>query len=216
VCPFFLILVSLVQRATTGKLGNMFSVLHYICIRLLGVEYSFVNEQKLMETKGFFLPNHRSWFDFPFDSYITNGIALSRNLVQWAMLLAGLLQVVENRTIRFSRGNISRQELYDKIDYYLKNNERNVFLYPEGTRRKHITLSTIQEVQETLKPGLLKSIYEHQTYPVQIIISTNKEKCVDEKTLSICFGVKVKVIVETPIHPKDFSCFEDFYHEICR
>ena len=74
-------------------------------------------------------------------------------------------------------------------------------LYPEGTRCKHISLKTIDDVKETIKPGLLKSIYENKSYPIQIIISTNKENCFNEKTLSINFGETIKTIIGKPIIP---------------
>ena len=131
------------------------------------------------------------------------------------MLFVGLLQVLENRVIRFSRGNTSREYLYNLIDNYLENNDRNVFLYPEGTRCKHSILSTIEDVKKTIKPGLLKSIYENKKYPIQIFISTNKEKCFNEKTFEISFGQTIKTSIGKEIHPTNFNSFDEFFDAIC-
>ncbi len=51
-------------------------------------------------------------------------------------------------------------------------------------------------------------------YPVQLMISSNKEVMHSEYTLSCNFGVKVNVRFSKPIHPSNFATDQDFYDEI--
>jgi len=93
-----------------------------------------------------------------------------------------ILGIIDNRFIIIDK-NKSRHIIFKQILNYIKSNSKyskKVLFYPEGTRKSHLSL-TLDETKNIIKPGLLKSIYVHQKYPNQIMISKNKEKIFDEK-----------------------------------
>jgi len=132
-----------------------------------------------------------------------------------AVLPGAILAMLDGRYISISR-NQSRNELFERILNYMKRNSRPVLFFPEGTRRKHVHLQSIEETKEFIKPGLLKSIYEHKKYPVQLQLTNNKEYILDEKKLLINFGVTATVFLSKPIYPEDYNSFDDFFDEICK
>jgi hypothetical protein len=110
------------------------------------------------------LANHRSWADFGLDNSLCNSTTVSRMIVPFAMLFAGLLFVLETRLILFNRGRVSKESLYDKMHAHMQTHERNVILYPEGRRMMHMQLSSVRQALSTLKPGLLWMIYTKGEY----------------------------------------------------
>jgi len=132
-----------------------------------------------------------------------------------AVLPGAILAMLDGRYISISR-NQSRNELFERILNYIKRNPRPVLFFPEGTRRKHAHLQSIEETKEFIKPGLLKSIYEHKKFPVQLQLTNNKEYILDEKKLLITFGVTATVFLSKPIYPEDYTSFDDFFDEICK
>ena len=179
------------------------------------IRHEYIEKNNIYINHGILLSNHRCWFDFPFDVHLTKCSLVSRKEAQYAMVFAGLLSYIENRVINFSRGKTSRELLYRKIQRYLEANlNTKVLIYPEGTRLKHTKLSSIEETKQKIKPGLIKSIYENNSYPVQIFLSKNKELVVDEKKLTCSSGVFIQTIICKEIHPKYFKTFDDFYNKI--
>lgn len=164
------------------------------------------------------IANHRSWCDFVVDNHITRAMVISRMSVQYAMLLAGALQVYEQRAIRFHRGQTRKEDLYDRVSTQMRRHPSTrsncVLLYPEGTRRRHARLSTVDECKATLKPGLLWMVYQKGQYPVQVVISSNKDRALDERAWTIRLGVAIRTYAGTILHPKDFASFDEFMDAI--
>lgn len=50
--------------------------------------------------------------------------------------------------------------------------------------------------------------------PVQIVHSSNKEKVISEKVMTLHLGVTVAVAHSEVIHPKDFKDFEAFFNKV--
>ena len=88
--------------------------------------------------------------------------------------------------IVFNRNNTTRGELFNKIEVNMKSGSaKRVLFYPEGTRLTYNVLAGKDDIKEKLTFGLLKSIYEHKL-PVQLCITSNKERVVNEKTVTHC------------------------------
>ena len=65
IIPFFLVIISLIQRLLTFQNTNYFDVLNYLSLKMLNVKHIFVGDKTNLIEKGIILSNHRSWFDFP-------------------------------------------------------------------------------------------------------------------------------------------------------
>lgn len=187
-----------------------------ICTWMLGIRHSFVHDKSTIAYSGtIILANHRSWCDFAFDTHLARATPISRSVAQFAMLVAGALSVWENRIVRFNRGRVTKEELYDRLDVYMQQNpHRNILLYPEGTRRRHASLASVEEAKSTLKPGLLWMIYQKWQYPVQVLVSSHKERAVDEHAWTIRLGVPIRTYAGAVLHPVDFESFEHFMDAI--
>ena len=95
-----------------------------------------------------------------------------------------------------------------------KTQPSNVLFYPEGTRMQHLTLASVDDAIATLKPGLLWLIYSKQQYPVQVLVSSNKERALNECAWSIRLGVTIHTYVGRVLHPRDIESFDGFMHAI--
>ena len=138
---------------------------------------------------GFILANHRTFCDFGYDPYVSGSAVVGRALGFASMLGISLLGFVERRFIVISRMR-SRHDAFEAIRRFQSANgpySQRILFWPEGTRRTHTTL-TLPETRTMLKLGLLKSIYEHNRMPVQIMLSKNKERVFDEKRIRVGFG----------------------------
>ena len=86
--------------------------------------------------------------------------------------------------------------------------------YSEGTRCCHLSLPDNYKMI-SLRYGLLKSIWEKkENTQIQIVISKNKEKVLNEKTMDIGFGIKIHYIVGNPINTRDYKTFDSFIDKI--
>jgi 1-acyl-sn-glycerol-3-phosphate acyltransferase len=196
---------------------DFFQYFVQFCVWMLCIDHSFVKNHSLVASCGtIILANHRSWCDFPLDNHLTCATVVSRASVQYGMMLAGALQVFENRVIRFHRGKTNKETLYSRLDKHLQKHPRNILVYPEGSRRRHMALSSVEDAKSTLKSGLLWMIYNKGQYPVQLVISSNKEIALDERAWSMQPGVKIRTYVGTVIHPNAFDSFECFMDAIAK
>lgn len=188
----------------------------YITIyHLLGIRNIVKKREKIIDS-GFIIPNHRCFFDFVFDPFITNSAVLGRREAFWACSFSYILGLFDNRMISFSRGDTSRHEVFKKILYNRKvSSFKRTLFYAEGTRCKYKSLSSLSDIKQKLKLGLLKCIYELKTEPIQLCISSNKEEVFNEKNLSMKYNIKVNTCFSKKIHPKDFDSFEGFVNKIC-
>ena len=173
-------------------------------------------DQSLIE-QGYILANHRSWFDFVFDTTMSKASVLGRREAFWAVYFFAYLGYLDNRIISFIRGKEKRHDLFLRIKQHMNQTEyKRILFWPEGTRLKHTHLESAGDAKSYLKFGLLKCIYEDKQFPVQLQISNNKELVFDEKRLHIQYGVCVNTHRSKSIHPKDFATEEAFYDEIAK
>ena len=182
--------------------------------RLLCVHRTAVSNVSIAPMHTIILANHRSWADFGLDNALSNSTSIARMAVPFALLFTGLLLVLECRLILLNRGRVSKESLYEKMQAHMQIHERNVILYPEGKRMAHMQLSSVREALSTLKPGLLWMIYTKGEYPVQVVISSNKERLVNEKHWTVRPGVTIRTYVGQILHPRQYDSFESFMSAI--
>lgn len=184
--------------------------------QLCRINHNLIHKAELIE-KGYILANHRCFFDFSFDPYVTKSAGIGRRAAFRVCTVAYLLGKMENRSISFSRGETSSHQLMDLIrSFFNEKNVKRILFYPEGTRRKYKALSSPADIKSKLRVGLLKRIYENGDLPVQLCISSNKEKVFNEKKLHMKRNVKVNTMISRPIHPKNHGSLESFLDEISR
>ena len=182
-------------------------------IKLFGVRHCVVLEHPLIP-KGFILANHRCFFDFAWDPVISNSSGVARLEATLITTFLGIVGYLENRMIIFKRGKTNSHQLFSQLLKTMTESPRRIMFYPEGTRCNYLTLADAAELKTYLRYGLLKRIYEHQKFPVQLTISSNKEQVFNEKTFHSQYGVTVKSAISEAIHPKDFTSFDDFIQKI--
>ena len=139
-------------------------------IYLLGVKYHYLKKNSYPSKNIVILRNHRTFFDaIEHISIYPNASGIGKYQTVYFALVWGLFGYLEEKIVMVNKSKNktdSRASMFDKIKYHLK--IKNVVLYPEGTRLRHIKLTSIEEAQKTLKPGLLKSLYENE---ISIVIS---------------------------------------------
>jgi 1-acyl-sn-glycerol-3-phosphate acyltransferase len=187
---------------------------HFI-YTVLGVKHK-ITGAKLID-QGFILPNHRSFMDVFLDGYISEATGISRYLVILGAPFVILLAYIDNRIVFINRGKDKRDGVYQRCISQLNQcQNKRILFYPEGTRNSYITLSSREELKSYIKFGLLKSIYEDKQYPVQLLISNNKEKAFNEKKLAVNYGVEIHTKLSEAIHPNDYATEIEFFDEIVR
>jgi 1-acyl-sn-glycerol-3-phosphate acyltransferase len=167
--------------------------------------------------RGFILANHRTWCDFAYDPYISKSSMIGRHLAFLAMSFLSLLLMLDQRCIIINRKD-KRDVVFTQIIEYMNSNSLysgRILVWPEGTRRDYIELS-LEQTRSIIKPGLLKSIYEYKQYPVQLMISKNKEIVFNEQTIKVGLGQTIYTCFSKPIHPSDYKTFEEFFETICQ
>jgi 1-acyl-sn-glycerol-3-phosphate acyltransferase len=205
ICKF----LGLIYQNDQIHIWNWF--VYYGFIYPLNIHYeisgAFINQ-------GFILSNHRTFCDFAYDPYVSNSIVISRSLAAFSIFFASIIAILDNKIIIIDRTK-SRQIIFDKIINFMKkfNEPKRILFFPEGTRRSHTKL-TLEETKKIIKPGLLKSIYEYKDLPVQIMMSSNKEKVFNEKKLSINIGETIYTQLSNPINPGEYNSFDEFLEEI--
>ncbi len=186
---------------------------HHFIYTVLGVQHQITGE-KLIE-EGFILPNHRSFMDAIIDSYIGKSSSVVRYLAILGSPFVVLLSYIDNRVIFINRGKDGRKNVYERcISHINRYQTKRIVFYPEGTRNKYTSLSSREELKSYIKFGLLKSIYEDKQYPVQLMISNNKELAFNEKKLYAKYGVKINTKISMAIHPKDYATEVEFFDKI--
>jgi hypothetical protein len=108
----------------------------------------------------------------------------------------------------FKRGKISISDFEKLIKHNQLNNKsgNDILVYPEGTRRSGLDYAC------DLKKGLIYYAYK-ENYPIQFIISKNKENFLNEKRLTAEKNVNVFVHYSGVYYP-DFTKYrsmQEFY-----
>lgn len=208
ILPFFIILIKPFHSI------DFQTYITYVINTVLQVKQRISADAVLIE-QGYILANHRSWTDFVFDTMMSQGSIIGRREAFWAVWFSYCLGYLDNRTVSFTRGAETRQELFTRIKQHMGITKyKRILFFPEGTRLKYTHLGSPDDVKTYLKYGMLKCIYEDKQFPVQLQISNNKEVLVDEKRLHIQYGVHVNTHRSKPIYPKDYATEQLFYDEI--
>jgi 1-acyl-sn-glycerol-3-phosphate acyltransferase len=186
------------------------------CLQFLGTKIVRINNVKKLE-QAFFLANHRTFADFFIDPLLSESTAISRHAATLSVLPGALMGILDGRFISINR-NKSRDEIFGQIEEHMKQNRyysKRILFFPEGTRKSHMKLDSLEETETYLKPGLLKSIYEFKRMPVQLQITKNKEFVMNERAVKSHYGITVYTSFSEPIYPEDFATFEQFYKQVC-
>jgi hypothetical protein len=197
------------------RLDYQLNARHFI-YTVLGVQHKITGEKLIDE--GFILGNHRCFLDAMIDGYVSQATGIGRYLTILVAPFATLLMQIDKRVIFINRGKDKRNEVYQRCVTHIMNRHSNkrVMFYPEGTRNNYTSLSSCEELKSYIKFGMLKSIYEDKQYPVQLLISSNKEHAFNEKKLAAKYGVKIHTKISCAIHPKDYASEDDFFNEIVK
>jgi hypothetical protein len=206
IVPLFLITIRPVYKVDAQQYMN------YIMRRI--TKQTITSDEQFIE-KGFILANHRSWADFCIDQTTASASILGRRMAFYATFGISSMTRLDNRAVIFTRGRDSRQDIYDKcVKHIQKSDYKRIVFFPEGTRMKYTTLDSVDEVKSYLKYGLLKEIYNDKRFPVQIMISNNKEVVFNENKFIMNYGVNVRTHITKPIWPNDYNTDSEFYDEI--
>lgn len=185
-------------------------------LTICNIKQTITKDEALIE-KGFILANHRSWADFLLDQYSARASIMGRRMGFVAAFGAALLGYVDNRNVMFIRGKDNRRDIYEKCVKHIQKTEfKRIVLFAEGTRLSYTMLNSVDDVKSYLKYGLLKEIYNDKRFPVQIMISSNKENVLNEKKFTVNYGVKVNTHISKSIHPNDYKTEMEFYDEIAK
>ena len=175
----------------------------------MGLKYFISkNSYKLCTDKCIYLCNHKSWCDILSDVYLCeNPISISRYLVVVIFPVLFIGSYISDN-VRFIYKNKNVIEQFTKVmnSIYKSNYYRNVIIYPEGARYPN-------SVVNPLKKGSLIYSYENDI-PIQLIISKNKEKAVNEKNFSAKLGVSIYTHISEPIYPKDYDNLNDYIKHV--
>lgn len=214
IIPFSIIILKQVFKLFNKKLDSTTSL--KLFYKIFNINQIFVKKEEIIK-KGFIFSNHRSWADFAIDNYTANSSALGRYLAFIMMGFWAVNLIIDNRCIMFKRGKVNREYIYNLCKKNMKkegNYNKRTLIYPEGTRLDYKILESKDDIKSKFKIGFIKEIYQRNEFPIQIIISSNKEKVVNEKKFTLNRNVKIKSAISKSIHPKDYSSFEEFLDKI--
>merc|ERR1712224_932942 len=95
---------------------NAYLFIYHLC----GTKVKIEKKSEPLLNNGFILANHRSWFDFGFDPFISDASVVGRKEAFWAVTLAYVLGLFDNKMIVFDRVKTNRKELFKKITQNMK------------------------------------------------------------------------------------------------
>jgi 1-acyl-sn-glycerol-3-phosphate acyltransferase len=172
-----------------------------------------ISEHKISHSKHIiYFSNHRSWADFFIDNAVTEYCTkfVSRIEVSYILPLYVYISgyLLLDLIFFFKRGKISISDFEKLIKHNQLNNKsgNDILVYPEGTRRSGLDYAC------DLKKGLIYYAYK-ENYPIQFIISKNKEKFLNEKIFTAEKNVNVFVHYSHVYYP-DFTKYrsmQEFY-----
>jgi len=217
--PLFLSYLAYVQAACAANLAVMplgLAVTHGLVaqhvLSVVRTRWSTSKKSQLVldDTKQpvVFLCNHRSWGDFIIDAALFYGASfIARRAVIAAVPVSALWGWLKgwlwlfDRRVKHAEGAVKWMESFIKASHKDYPN-KGVVLYPEGTR-------TLLPQGLPPRPGGLAAAY-NLGWPVQVIISTNKEHVLGERNLELGCGTRVNSCVSAPLWPKDYPTAEAF------
>lgn len=170
-----------------------------------------VGEHELHRTEApiMFIHNHRSWTDFFFDIYITEGRAAT--LSRWAVFAVFPLFLSSAYVLKsikfFNRDQVKDKEAFNKwLDKEIaKSSQKGLNVYPEGHRN-------LLPDPLPLKRGMLKYCHSRKML-LQIVITRGKERLMSEKQLRVGFGVPLVCGFSEVLDPTQFESFDAFWEK---
>lgn len=183
---------------------------HYLTVLRTQYGHSPGSQKVLDDTKGpvLFLSNHRSWGDFWVDCALLGGTSfVSRWLVAVAIPVSGLWGWLQGWIWFFTRGKKRAEGTTKWMANFFRTShtgfpDKGLVMYPEGTR-------TLLPQGLPLKHGGL--VVAHSLgWPLQIVITTNKEGVIAERTGSVGVGTRINTCVSKPLKPQDYAVVDDF------
>lgn len=191
---------------------NPFQVTNTIC-RTMGVKFRHTKtSSELVDTKQqrvIFLCNHVSWADFFIDQALTGGGSyLSRMMVWVGTPVSSFYAWLSQSTWFFNRKpGVDREWLANWMNTeWDKRPDAGMVAYPEGTRNQ-----TGKPLK--LKTGVLEFAYRYK-YPIQCVITTNKDQVINEKKLRAGFNKTVVTSVSCVVDPAEFEDQSSFVEEV--
>lgn len=174
------------------------------------------SQDKVSHSKNIiYFSNHRSWADFIIDNVITEYCSKFVSRIEVAYILPLCVYIngylLFDKMIFFKRGKTNISEFEKLIKYHQVNNKsgNDILVYPEGTRRSGLNYAC------DLKKGLVYYAYK-ENCPIQFIISKNKEKFLNEKTLTAEQNVNVFVHYSGVYYPDvtKYKSMQEYYEFI--
>mmetsp|Transcript_140080 Transcript_140080/g.446983 ORF Transcript_140080/g.446983 Transcript_140080/m.446983 type:complete len:333 (-) Transcript_140080:71-1069(-) len=164
----------------------------------------------LDDTKGavVYLCNHRSWGDFWIDEAILGGTSfVSRLAVAPAIPFTALWGYVQGWLWFFNRNGKPKDGWLQWMTEFLRRHHsmfpsKGLVFYPEGTRSQ-------TPFGNPIKHTGLKAIY-NLGWPVQVVITTNKERFVNERKCCVGIGEQLVSSVSDAIWPQQCTSADAF------
>lgn len=159
-----------------------------------------------------FLSNHRSFADFIVDSALLGGTCfLARRMVALGIPCCTLWGWARGWLWLFKRGGKHKEGTTSWMTKFFKESRakyarKGVVVYPEGTRNA-------KPEGMPLKPGGLVAIY-NLGWPVQVVITTNKENMMSEKTFELGFNFTLTTSVSETLSTKEYKTADDFIEAV--
>lgn len=159
-----------------------------------------------------FLSNHRSWGDFVVDCTLLGSPSfISRALVALGIPMTAAWGFLRGWIWFFQRGKKRSEGTVEwTARFWAQSQEiypgKGVVMYPEGTRS--VSLEGLP-----LKPGGLVSAHK-LGWPLQIVITTNKEFILAEKACVLGCGVNCVSAVSAPLYPSEQETPDAFIQRV--
>jgi len=195
--------------------GNILNTTYYY-VKIIKAFFNYkiyrVSKNKLeKDNKIIYLSNHRSWADFFVDYHVGNNntVFISRMLVGFVVPLLSLTGILTGKIIFFHREAKNIGKVFEYIHKkFTKHPCNGLLVYPEGTRR-------LENKSCELKKGFIRYSYE-KNIPIQIILTKNKEKVMNEKLFTVNSNIKLFTSYSEKIEPnkKQFKTLESYIEYI--
>jgi len=159
-----------------------------------------------------FLSNHRSWGDFVVDCTLLGSPSfISRTLVALGIPFTAAYGFLRGWIWFFQRGKKRAGGTVEwTARFWAESHDmysgKGVVMYPEGTR-------SLSPEGLPLKPGGLVSVHR-LGWPVQIVITTNKEFVMAEKVCVVGCGTKCVSSVSAPVYPSQQENPDEFIQRV--
>lgn len=187
---------------------------HFVAV--LGTRFAHTSTSQLVldDTKApvIFLSNHRSWGDFWADCALLGGPSfVARWLVALAIPCTAMWGGLTGWLWFFHRRAVHREGTTHWTENFWRRSHqgyrnKGVVVYPEGSR-------SLSPEGLPLKPGGLVAAYR-LGWPVQVVITTNKEFVMAERSLSVGLGTLCVTSVSRPIRPAEWATSDAFIGEV--